>query len=62
MRASSALSVALLVAACSTYGPGALRPGQTEADARAELGEPTLRSPLPGGGTRLTVRLPLRAP
>ena len=32
MRASSALSVALLVAACSTYGPGALRPGQTEAE------------------------------
>lgn len=53
--ASSATGVAalLVLAACSTYGPGALRPGQTEADARAELGEPTLRSTLPSGGTRL---------
>jgi hypothetical protein len=55
-RASSAASVAallLLLTACSTYGPGVLRPGQTEADARAELGEPTLRTTLPSGGTRL---------
>jgi hypothetical protein len=53
-RASSALSVAaLLLAACGTYGPGKLQPGQTEADARAELGEPTLRTPLPEGNTRL---------
>ncbi len=58
-RASSARSVgvrllaALLLAACGTYGPGKLQPGQSEADARAELGEPTTRSPLPNGGARL---------
>jgi hypothetical protein len=51
-RASSALS-ALLLAACGTYGPGKLAAGQTEADARAELGEPTARTTLPNGGTRL---------
>ncbi len=54
-RASSAIcSVALLLlGACSTYGPGKLQPGQTEAEARIELGEPTLRTRLPNGGTRL---------
>jgi hypothetical protein len=54
-RASSAIcSLALaLLAGCSTYGPGRLAPGQTEADARRELGEPTLRTTLPNGGTRL---------
>jgi hypothetical protein len=51
-RASIALSVAVL-AACSTYGPGKLAVGQSEADARAELGEPTVRTSLPNGGTRL---------
>ena len=55
MRASIAASVAalLLLTACGTYGPGKLQPGQTEADARAELGEPTVRTALPAGGTRL---------
>jgi hypothetical protein len=43
----------LLLVACSTYGPGRLAPGQSEADARRELGEPTLRAALPNGGTRL---------
>jgi hypothetical protein len=47
------LCAALLFAGCGTYGPGKLQPGQTEADARAELGEPTQRSTLPNGGTRL---------
>jgi hypothetical protein len=53
--ASSAIcsALALLLAGCATYGPGRLAPGQTEADARRELGEPTLRAPLPNGGTRL---------
>jgi len=51
--ASSAISLVLLLAACGTYGPGKLQPGHSEADARAELGEPTTRSALPGGGTRL---------
>jgi hypothetical protein len=51
-RASIALSVALL-AACGTYGPGDLKAGQSEADARTRLGEPTVRSTLPNGGARL---------
>lgn len=44
---------ALMLAACGTYGPGKLQPGQSEADARAQLGEPTVRSALPNGHTRL---------
>jgi hypothetical protein len=50
---ATSLAALLVLAACSTYGPGSLKPGQTEADARTELGEPTLRTPLPNGGTRL---------
>jgi hypothetical protein len=53
-RASIALTFsALLLAACGTYGPGKLAAGQSEADARAQLGEPTTRTTLPNGGTRL---------
>ena len=52
-RASSALSVVLLVAGCAGYGPGNLAPGQTEADVRARMGEPTDRTTLPNGGSRL---------
>jgi hypothetical protein len=51
-RASSALS-ALLVAGCAGYGPGELKPGQTEADVRARMGEPTDRASLPTGGSQL---------
>ena len=32
---------ALMLAACGTYGPGTLQPGQSEADARAQLGDET---------------------
>ena len=52
-RASSVLSAALLVAGCAGYGPGDLKPGQTEADVRARMGEPTDRSSLSSGGARL---------
>jgi hypothetical protein len=52
-RASSALSVALLLAACASYGPGDLRPGATEAQIRERMGEPADRVVLAGGGTRL---------
>jgi hypothetical protein len=52
-RASSVLSALLLIAGCAGYGPGDLKPGQTEADVRARMGEPTDRSTLPSGGTRL---------
>ncbi len=52
-RASSVLSVALLVAGCAGYGPGDLKPGQSEADVRARMGEPTDKTSLPSGGTRL---------
>jgi hypothetical protein len=50
--ASTVLS-ALLLGACGTYGPGTLAVGQSEADALAQLGEPTVRAALPNGGTRL---------
>jgi hypothetical protein len=52
-RASSVLSAALLLAGCAGYGPGALKPGQSEADVRARMGEPTDRASLPNGGSRL---------
>jgi hypothetical protein len=56
-RASSATSACLLVAAllagCSSYGPGNLQAGQSEADAIARLGQPTARTSLPDGGIRL---------
>ena len=52
-RASSALSLALLLAGCAGYGPGDLRPGTSEADVRARLGEPTGRYPLPDGGSKI---------
>jgi hypothetical protein len=52
-RASSALSAALLLLGCAGYGPGDLKPGQTEADVRARMGEPTDRSTLLNGGSRL---------
>jgi hypothetical protein len=52
-RASSVLSAALLLAACAGYGPGDLKPGQSETEVRARMGEPTDRSTLPNGGTRL---------
>lgn len=54
-RASSGRSwaVLLLLAGCSTYGPGDLRPGMKEGDALARLGAPTDRMALPGGGSRL---------
>jgi hypothetical protein len=55
VRSSAVLTLAAstLLAACTTYGPGNLRAGQSEADVRARLGEPTERASLPGGGTRL---------
>jgi hypothetical protein len=52
-RASSAISVLLMVAGCAGYGPGNLKPGQSEADVRARMGEPTDRATLPNGGSRL---------
>ncbi len=48
-RASSVISTVLLVAGCAGYGPGDLKPGQTEADVRARMGEPTDRVVSPGG-------------
>ncbi len=41
------------LAGCAGYGPGNLAPGQTEADVRARMGEPTERIGLPAGGARL---------
>ena len=52
-RASSAASALLLMVGCAGYGPGDLKPGQSEADVRTRMGEPTDRSALPNGGSRL---------
>jgi hypothetical protein len=52
-RVSSALGAALLLLGCAGYGPSDLKAGQTEADVRARMGEPTDRSTLPNGGARL---------
>jgi hypothetical protein len=47
-------AIALLaLAGCAGYGPGNLAPGQTEADVRARMGEPTDKVNLPSGGSRL---------
>jgi hypothetical protein len=48
-RASSVASALLLLAGCAGYGPGDLKPGQSEADVRARMGEPTDRIVVPGG-------------
>lgn len=50
--ASSVLSAFLLIG-CAGYGPSGLQPGQTEADVRARMGEPTERAARPNGHTRL---------
>jgi hypothetical protein len=49
---SSAASVALL-SACAGYGPGDLRPGQSEAELRARMGQPTGRYALADGGAKV---------
>jgi hypothetical protein len=51
----STLSIALGVAlgACTGYGPGDLRTGQTVEEVARSLGAPTGRYPLAQGGTRL---------
>ena len=56
-RASSARrSLVLIVAtlaACAGYSPGDLRPGQSESDVRARMGEPTGRYTRPDGGSKV---------
>jgi hypothetical protein len=52
-HAAAACAAALLLVACAGYGPGNLRPGQGEADVVASMGQPTDRTVLPGGGSRL---------
>jgi hypothetical protein len=51
-RLASPLAAILLVA-CSSYGTGSLRGGETAEQVTAGMGPPTGRYPLPGGGTRL---------
>lgn len=51
--ASFAAGVLAVLAACAGYSPGDLRPGQTEAEVRARMGEPTGRYPLPDGGSKI---------
>ena len=45
--------LAAALAGCAGYAPATLRAGHTEADAVRELGPPTGRYTLPGGGQRL---------
>lgn len=44
---------ALLISGCAGYGPGALKPGDTTAQAVTLMGEPTNRYPAPTTGERL---------
>jgi hypothetical protein len=45
--------LASLLVACSSYGPGELRAGDSEAAVRQRMGQPTERVALAGGGHRL---------
>jgi hypothetical protein len=48
-----AACAAALLAGCSSYGTGSLRGGESAQQVVADMGEPTGRYPLPGGGQRL---------
>ena len=52
-RVPAALLLSLGLAACASYGPGDLRPGQSETEMRARLGEPTGRYPRADGASRV---------
>lgn len=49
----SLILFAAALAGCASYGPGDLRVGQSQADLRARMGEPTGHYALPGGGTEI---------
>jgi len=42
-----------VLAACTSYGPGDLGPGRSEAEVRDKMGEPTGRYALPDGGSKI---------
>src|SRR5207244_2668791 len=44
---------ALSLGACTAYAPKSLHAGSTQEDVQHEMGPPTARYTLPGGGTRL---------
>jgi hypothetical protein len=52
-RLAMALAALLLAACATSYGPGPLAPGATQADAIARMGQPTGRHVLDEGGERL---------
>jgi hypothetical protein len=52
-RSAFLLLVGATLAACAGYSPGDLRPGQSEAEVRERMGEPTGRYSLPDGGSRI---------
>jgi hypothetical protein len=52
-RLAMALAALLLAACATSYGPGPLAPGATQADAIARMGQPTGRHALDEGGERL---------
>jgi hypothetical protein len=49
----SALAAAALLAGCAGYAPRGIAPGQSAAQVQQQLGTPTGRHTLAGGGTRL---------
>lgn len=51
-RLAAALA-ALALAACTAYGPGDVRTGQSADDVARSMGAPTARYALPDGGTRV---------
>jgi len=53
LAAPLAALLAALLAGCTAYSPGDLRPGRSEAEIRARMGEPNARQALPDGGARL---------
>lgn len=53
LRSTLALALSAGLAACATYGPGALKAGDDAAAVQRELGAPTARYPMTGGRTRL---------
>ena len=54
MKAASALVLALVLAACASYGGRGLRPGaSTEAEVRATMGEPAMQFSNPDGSRQL---------
>ena len=53
LAAAVIATLALTLGACTGYGPGDVRSGQSADEVARSMGAPTARYPLAGGGTRL---------